>query len=130
MLEKHITEDRGEKGVDHEAALDPEAFARFVRLVRDVDPALNALEPEAFCAAEKNYRRTMKKSIVAAWGIGQGEIITEEMIRYVRSEPGLAPSEADTIIGHHALRAIARYEPIQLIDVSPRAEEPLASRVA
>src|SRR2546423_12151764 len=36
-LEKHITHDRSYKGIDHEAALNPDEFRKFVEMVREIE---------------------------------------------------------------------------------------------
>src|SRR5205823_1969384 len=48
VLEKHITHDRSLKGTDHEAALNPNEFARFVRMVRQVEQARGLAVPHGF----------------------------------------------------------------------------------
>jgi N,N'-diacetyllegionaminate synthase len=112
VLEKHLTHDRSKKGVDHEAALDPDEFVRFVDWVRQVDLALGSPSPHEFSAAELRYRRSAKKAIVAARDVAAGEVLTEELFLYMRADPGLPPTEAQRLVGKRARVDIARHQNI------------------
>jgi sialic acid synthase SpsE len=66
ILEKHLTHDRSMKGADHEAALNPDEFARFVRMVREVEVALGDPRPRPFSCCQK-------RNLVAARDLFSGE---------------------------------------------------------
>jgi N,N'-diacetyllegionaminate synthase len=112
VLEKHVTHDRSKKGVDHEAALNPDQLVRFLDWVRQVDLAMGSPSPHEFSEAELRYRRSAKKSIVAARVIAAGETLTEELFLYMRADPGLPPTEARRLVGKQALVDIAKYQNI------------------
>jgi len=57
---------------------------------------------------EKDYRRFQKKSIVAKRSIAKGQAIEKEMLAFMRSKPGLSPSQMDSVIGKVAKRNIER----------------------
>jgi len=73
--------------------------------------------------AEVKYRRTMKKTIVAARPIKKGEKITDDMLDFMRSEPGLTPHDSGTLIGKLAARDILQFATIKPIDVIPDLNE-------
>ncbi len=117
LLEKHITLNRAEKGTDHEAALNPDEFAQFVQLTRDVEKAIGSGKREEFTAEEKQYRELVKKSIVAASDLKAGEKITKEKVFFLRSKPGLAPSELSKILNKTLKHDIKKFDIITLADL-------------
>jgi N-acetylneuraminate synthase/N,N'-diacetyllegionaminate synthase len=98
--------------VDHEAALNPDELVRFVDWVRQVDLAMGSPSPREFSEEELRYRRSAKKSIVAARDIAAGEMLTEELFLYMRADPGLPPTETGRLVGTQALVDIAKYQNI------------------
>lgn len=114
MLEKHITHDRSLKGTDHEAALNPEEFAHFVAMVREIEAAKGVSTPKSFSVEELKYRKYAKKSIVAACDLPAGTRITENHLRFMRAEDlGLPPDQAPRLIGLITKHAIGAYHLIR-----------------
>jgi N,N'-diacetyllegionaminate synthase len=74
ILEKHITHDRSLKGIDHESALNPDEFGKFVRMVREIEIAKGKSVPRQFSDQEQKYRKYSKKSLVAQEKSWEGEI--------------------------------------------------------
>lgn len=117
-LEKHITHDRSFKGVDHQAALNPEEFVRFVAMVREIEAAKGSALPRAFSSEEAKYRKYSKKSLVAARDLPAGTVLTEEDIVFTRAtELGLPPDQAHRLIGRAARRTIPAFTLISDEDV-------------
>lgn len=114
ILEKHITLDRSLKGTDYESSLNPDEFKRFVKYVRMVEEAIGDGAKREFTDDEVTYRRISRKSIVASKDIKKGERITRSMLAFMRSKPGLAPIEADRILGLFAKKKIKKYQNITL----------------
>ncbi len=113
ILEKHLTHDRAKKGADHQAALNPDEFADFVRMVRTVDLALGSPEPRPFSDDEVTYRRYSKKSVVAARALDEGHRLTVGDFLFMRSETlGLPPADAPRLAGRKTRRAIPEYATI------------------
>jgi sialic acid synthase SpsE len=113
VIEKHITIDRSEKGIDHQAALEPAELITFVQILRRAEIALGIAEKKDFSESDLRYRKFQKKSIVAARPIRQGEPITREAVKFIRNvEPGLPPSEMNKVEGKAANKDIAQYENI------------------
>lgn len=123
VLEKHYTLDRSEKGVDHEAALEPDEFARYVRRIRTAESALGPERFKPLSESDRTYRRFQKKSVVAARDIRSGEILTRDMVAFLRTggDPGVAPADAASLLGRRAGRDLARYEPVLRADVEEDA---------
>ena len=118
-LEKHITHDRSLKGIDHEAALNPDEFARFVEMVRRLDSAYGSEEPRDFSQEELKYRKYSKKSLVAACDLPAGTEITDGALLFMRAGAlGLPPDQASRLVGRTTRRNIAAYELICEEDVT------------
>ncbi len=119
IQEKHITHDRGKKGIDHEAALNPDEFAAFVRMCNDVVAARGQKEWRAFSADQEKYRAYARKSIVAAADIPAGTALAESHLMSLRhSPPALPPKDMSLLLGKKTTHAIATYEPVTEEDVA------------
>lgn len=119
ILEKHITHDRAYKGIDHEAALNPDEFVRFVEMVRELQVARGSALPRPFSEQEEKYRKYAKKSLVAARDLMANHVLTLEDLRYMRADSlGLPPDRAPMIIGRKTKRAIPAFHVISGDDIS------------
>ena len=117
-LEKHITHDRSLKGTDHEAALNPGEFARFVAMVREIEAARGAAAPRPFSGEEMKYRRYAKKSLVAARDLTAGARIGEVDLAALRAEElGLPPDQAGRLIGKTTRTRVAAFQIVRESDV-------------
>ncbi len=100
VLEKHITHDRSLKGIDHESALNPDEFTRFVEMVRTLEQAKGSSVPRTFTEEEIRYREFQKKSIVAAHKIDAGTVLTSNDLTFMRAESlGYSPDKINLILG-------------------------------
>lgn len=114
ILEKHITHDRAYKGADHEAALNPDEFTRFVQMVRTLDAALGTATPRSLSAEEHKYRRYARKSLVARHDIPAGSCLTADDLLAIRADPpGLSPDKASYLIGRETRQSLTAYQTIQ-----------------
>ncbi len=119
IQEKHITHDRSKKGIDHEAALNPDEFAEFCRMVRMLDAALGIPVPKPFTDEEIKYRKYAKKSIVAARDLSAGETIGDDDVRFMRAEElGFPPDESRKVIGRTLQRDLGAYRVIHEEDLA------------
>jgi sialic acid synthase SpsE len=119
IVEKHITHDRSKKGIDHEAALNPDEFARFVEMVRQIGAALGIAVPRPFSAEETEYRKYCKKSLVAVGDLPAGTRLAEEHLSPLRAEGlGLPPDQLHRLLGRTTCRKIAAYELVREEDVT------------
>jgi len=119
ILEKHITHDRTYKGIDHEAALNPDEFARFVEMVRVLEGAMGVATPRPFSEEERKYRKYAKKSLVAARDLASGVQISEADLTFMRAEDlGLPPDQSWRLVGKMTKHPIGRYHLVQEEDVA------------
>jgi N,N'-diacetyllegionaminate synthase len=111
VLEKHITHDRGKKGADHQAALNPEEFTKFTSMIRELDKALSGGTIKTLTAAEQQYRKYSRKSLVACKAITKGTGLQANDFKVLRAETkGIDPLHQETLLGKTATRDIAEGE--------------------
>ena len=114
ILEKHITHDRSLKGIDHEAALNPDEFIRFINMVREIESARGVSKLRPFSEEELKYRKYSKKSIVAAHDLVSGAVITRDDVLFMRADAlGLPPDKFEWIDGHILKNDIVAYQLIE-----------------
>jgi sialic acid synthase SpsE len=119
IQEKHITHDRSLKGADHQAALNPDEFKRFVEAVRTVDAALGDGRPHSFSDAEKKYRVYSKKSIVLKQDCAAGHVITNDDVVFLRAkELGVPPDEIDYISGRSLSKGMSAFSVLKYESLS------------
>ncbi|HAQ70293.1 MAG TPA: hypothetical protein DCR48_04880 [Flavobacteriales bacterium] len=100
VLEKHITLDRSEKGIDYQAALEPKEFEHYVNDVQMAFRAFGTSKIKDFSASDLKYRKFQKKSIVANRDLSEGSVLHRTDVKFVRNEnPGLPPIEFSKIEG-------------------------------
>ena len=118
IQEKHVTHDRAKKGADHQAALNPEEFKKFVDSIRMIDLALGDPRPHPFTEAEKKYRKYSKKSLVASCPLKAGQILQESDIVSLRADfMGIPPSQIELILGKRTSKPIEPFSVIQMDDL-------------
>jgi sialic acid synthase SpsE len=117
-VDKHITLDRSKKGIDYQAALNPDEFKDFVKCFRTAEKSIGDGIRHEFTDAEKRYRELVKKSIVAAKNLKKGKRITKDDVLFLRSDRlGMAPYELVNIISKTLKRDIKKYDNIERDDI-------------
>ncbi|APG27349.1 hypothetical protein A7E78_05520 [Syntrophotalea acetylenivorans] len=118
VLEKHITHDRSFKGIDHQAALNPDEFMRFTTMVREIEAAKGSAVPRSFSEEEQKYRIYSKKSIVAARDLPAGTPITDTDILFMRApDLGLPPDQSQRLIGRTTQKDIVAFQLLREEDI-------------
>ena len=111
VIEKHLTHDRSFKGIDHESALNPDEFVKFVKMIRIIDQAKGIAVPRNFSDDENKYREFQKKSIVATRALQAGSIITDSDVAFMRAETlGLSPDRIGQVVGKKLMKNISEYQ--------------------
>ena len=112
VIEKHLTLDREMEGPDHRASLEPDQFSAMVTGIRAVEHALgNGIKRPM--PSEKSNILIVRKSIVAAKNIDEGDLFSVENITVKRPGIGISPMQWDAVIGSRATRAYAADELIE-----------------
>ena len=113
VIEKHITIDKNMNGPDHKSSLNPREFKEMVMAIRNIEVALGDGVKRASLSELKN-KKIVRKSIVAANDIKQGEIFSESNITIKRPGCGLNPMKWYSVIGEVAKRDFKKDEAIEL----------------
>jgi sialic acid synthase SpsE len=113
-IEKHITLNREDKSEDFESALNPDDFKEFVENIRATEIALGTPYFKDLNEATLRYRQIVRKRLVAAVEIKEGEIITAEKIIAKRCDVGLTPDNKELIIGRVAKKDIIKDEALMV----------------
>ena len=102
-VEKHFTVDRSLPGPDHKASLEPRELAELVRQIRIVEGALGdgVKRPNQ---SELSVRDVVRRSACLRRPVRAGVQITSEDLIFLRPGTGIAPSNADKILGMKAAR--------------------------
>lgn len=113
IIEKHFTLDRGMKGPDHKASIEPDELSRMVRSIRNIEMALGSGKKKP-CESELENLHISRKSIVASKDIKKGEVFTEENIVPRHAGNGISPKLWYTVLGKKAIRDFIEDEMIEL----------------
>ncbi|MEO8206534.1 MAG: pseudaminic acid synthase [Chthoniobacterales bacterium] len=110
IIEKHITLDRRDGGVDASFSLEPDEMSRLVSETHRAWESLGSVQygPTEDEKASLQYRR----SLYVVKDVRLGEILTESNVRAIRPGLGLAPKHIDVILGRKAGSDIARGTPL------------------
>lgn len=101
VIERHFTLDRTMKGGDHAASLEPAGFNKMVRDIRAYEMAMGDGVKRQMMA-EKPIFVKLAKSIVSKTKIGEGEMITREMLTTKGPGSGISPMDMDKVVGRRA----------------------------
>jgi N-acetylneuraminate synthase len=110
MIEKHITLDRHDGGVDASFSLEPEEMLHLVSETRRAWESLGDVHygPTVDEIPSLQYRR----SLYVVKDTRAGEIFTSENVRAIRPGLGLPPKFIDIVIGRQATRDIVSGTPV------------------
>lgn len=101
VIEKHITLDCLMDGPDHLASMEPLAFTKMVKEIRNIEIALGQSLKKPTDSELKNISR-VRKSIVASKYIAIGDEFNEQNITTKRPGGGISPMLWDQLIGKKA----------------------------
>ena len=112
-FEKHFTEDKSQKGLDHAYALDESELTNYVK---DLHNAVLAISPKEDKISEKEFytRKRARRSLYAAEDLPIGHIIRDEDVLCVRPENIMQADEIELIIGKKLIKPITKHEPFKL----------------
>lgn len=113
-IEKHITLNRDDKSEDFESALNPEDFKEFVENIRATEIALGTASFKDLNDATLRYRQVVRKRLVAAVNIKEGDVITSDKIIAKRCDVGLTPDNKELLINRVAKQDIVKDEALMI----------------
>ena len=107
VIEKHFTLDRALGGEDSGFSLNVDEFAAMVKAVRETEKSLGRVSYDVNAANRRGGR-----SLYVVKTIKKGERFTEENVRSIRPNLGLAPGSLDVVLGKTATCDIPFGEPL------------------
>ena len=113
VIEKHITLDRSMPGPDHKASLEPDELKSMVDAIRNIEKAMGDGVKRPSTSELKNIS-IVRKSLVAACDILEGEVFSESNLTVKRPGTGLLPMLWDEVLGKKAPRGFQTDELIEL----------------
>ncbi len=117
MIEKHFTDDRTRKGPDHPFAMNPVEFKAMVDGIRAMEQALGDGQKKLM-PSEQQTVIIQRRGIYAIRDIAPGEVITRDMVEFLRPAVGLRPPEIGRVVGHSLNKAVAAGEPLKAEDLN------------
>ena len=114
VIEKHITLDKSLPGPDHKASLEPDELKAMIKAIRNIELAMSGNGKKEPTSEELKNKDVVRKSIVAARDIEQGELFSAENLTVKRPGTGINPMRWDEAIGQKAKRAYSKDEIIEL----------------
>ena len=85
VIEKHITLNRCQKGLDYYSALNPDEFSQMVSLIRKTEKSFGNDSLEIF-GNELKYRLVHKKNSIAKKAIPKGTVLSEKLFDFKRTK--------------------------------------------
>ncbi len=118
VIEKHLTHDRSFKGLDHESALNPAEFKKFVKMINTINISRGSGFPREFNEDEKNYREYSRKSLVARHNLNQGyEVKNNDLIALRAPKLGVPPDCISMIVGKKLKKDISVHDLVKIEDL-------------
>ena len=115
VIEKHVTIDKNDGGLDSKFSLEAKDFKKFVYECKNVKKALGKI----YYGPTKNELSSLKyrRSIYVSKDIKKGEIITKKNIKIVRPSLSLNPIYYEKIMGRKVQNSLKYGDKISLKDL-------------
>jgi N,N'-diacetyllegionaminate synthase len=117
VIEKHFTLDRGLKGPDHRASLEPKELINMVSSIRNIEKAISGNGIKEASLSEKKNIHIARKSIHLSKDLISGSIIKEQDIISLRPGNGICPMNWDKVIGMTLVRDLKKFDKITWNDL-------------
>lgn len=113
IIEKHFTLNRYMEGPDHKASLEPDELTEMVNAIRNIEKALGSGKKTISNSERKNIA-IARKSIVAAYPIKKGELLTEDNLTVKRPGTGISPMRWEEVVGTKAIKDFSEEDFIEI----------------
>ncbi len=110
IIEKHFTLRRADGGPDAAFSMEPQEFKTMVNAVRETERALGSVSYAA--TEQEKAERLFRRSLYVVKNIKAGELFTNDNVRSIRPDRGMAPKYLDEILGRQAIRDIVSGTPL------------------
>jgi len=106
VIEKHVTLERAQGGVDSAFSLEPAELAELVTSCRVAWEALGGVQIAP--TAEEIPSLLLRRSLYVCKDLAVGDVLTSENLRAIRPGRGLAPHHLKTLLGKRVNQAVPR----------------------
>jgi N-acetylneuraminate synthase len=110
VIEKHVTLNRSEGGVDSAFSLEPLELKILCDATADAALSIGKINYERSESEKKN--KSFRRSVYVVKDIKEGELFTEENVKVIRPGYGVQPKFINTIIGKKSPKPLFRGTPI------------------
>ena len=107
VIEKHFTFSRQMYGSDAKHSMEPAEFKLMSEALRDIWAMLANPVSKSDVAPYADMKRIFEKSVVAARAIGDGEVITADMLAFKKPGDGIPARDYVRLVGLRAKRAMS-----------------------
>ena len=118
VIEKHFTLDRGLKGPDHKASLEPKELINMVSSIRNIEKAISGSGIKEPSSSEKKNIHISRKSIHLSKDLKSGSVINEQDIISLRPGDGISAINWKDIIGKRITKDLKKFTKLTLKDIS------------
>jgi N,N'-diacetyllegionaminate synthase len=118
VIEKHFTLDRGLKGPDHKASLEPNELKEMIKSIRNIEKAISGNGIKEPSLSEKKNIDIARKSIHLSKDLKSGSIINEQDIISLRPGDGICTMNWESIIGKIVNKDLKKFTKLTLNDLS------------
>lgn len=98
IVEKHFTLDKTLPGNDHYHGMTPDDARKIIKDIEFIDNIRGSYEIKCH-DTELTARKNARRSLVVAYNIKKGEVITEKVVTAKRPGTGISPVEIEKVIG-------------------------------
>jgi len=110
ILERHITLDRGDDGLDSSFSTNPQEFARLVSDIRELEASLGSVDYSLSDSSSRNRR--FGRSLFVVRDVSAGETVSLDNVRSIRPADGLHPQELPNVLGKRFRADVAAGTPL------------------
>lgn len=117
IIEKHVTLDRHQEGLDHHFALEPDELAQLVTDVKHTTEALGDSR-KTWAPGEHQERFWVRRGLWMARSVTAGTKLQREDIACLRPAMGLGVDKLDAVIGQPIVRDLVQGDPLRDAEVA------------
>jgi len=115
IVEKHFTLNTKLEGPDHRMSMSPADLGSLIQSVRRVEKMVGTGHKQP-TPSEIEMKGFVRRSLVWAKDLPSGTVVTEACFTWKRPGTGLAPAEAEKLIGKCLTHAVQADTPVELAD--------------
>lgn len=110
IIERHITLDRADGGLDSSFSTSAEEFSQLVDAIRTLEAELGQVTYEISPSSERNRR--FGRSLFVVKDVSAGDVVTRGNIRSIRPADGLPPKFLSSVLGRSFAKAVTAGTPL------------------